>query len=125
QGLGALSAADPETGRSCAYTPGGRPAEAAPAATATPALDLAAAQALLQAGQLEEAEAAFAALGGADRGEALHGLGLVRFQHGDAGGALKLLEAAEALAPTARLSHNIALLLHRLGRRAEAIERQR
>src|SRR5262249_59689717 len=113
---------DRDIRRGCAYNPSGR--MPLPTQAATP-LDLAGAQKLLQAGRLDEAEAAFAALGGADRGDALHGLGLVRFQRGDATGALKLLEAAEALAPTARLSHNIALLLHRLGRRAEAIERQR
>ena len=76
----------------------------------------------LREGRLAAAEAGFAAIaGGTDRAGALHGLGLVRLQRGDAGGALPLLQAAFALAPEARTGHNLASVLDALGRGDEAI----
>src|SRR5207253_3180510 len=90
------------------------------------AATLADAQKLLESGKLDEAERAFQALvPGADDADALHGLGLVKFQRGDNAGALRLLEAANAMRPDRRFAHNAAVALHRQGRTAEAVERER
>ena len=102
---------EPPICRGCAFNPAGPP---------PPSLEDA--EQWLRDGQLAAAEAGFAAIaGGADRAGALHGLGLVRLQHGDATGALPLLQAAFALAPEARTGHNLATVLDSLGHGAEAI----
>jgi predicted O-linked N-acetylglucosamine transferase (SPINDLY family)/MoaA/NifB/PqqE/SkfB family radical SAM enzyme len=104
---------EPEICRGCAFNPSG--------ATAPAPAVVAEAQRQQQAGQLDRAEAGYrAALDSAQSGEALQGLGLARFQRGDAAGALPLLQAADALAPTPRLTHNIATVLAKLGRLVEA-----
>jgi predicted O-linked N-acetylglucosamine transferase (SPINDLY family)/MoaA/NifB/PqqE/SkfB family radical SAM enzyme len=95
----------------CAFNPAGVP---------PPALDDA--EHWLRDGRLDAAEAGFRAIGGdALHAGALHGLGLVRLQRGDAAGALPLLQAAFALAPDARTGHNLATALATLGRIDEAI----
>ncbi len=110
--------AEPEICRGCAFNPSG--------ATAPAPAVVAEAQRQQQAGQLNRAEAGYrAALNSAQSGEALQGLGLARFQRGDATGALPLLQAADALAPTPRLTHNIATILATLGRLPEATALQR
>ena len=63
-------------------------------------------------------------LGGPDAADALQGLGLLRFQGGDATAALPLLLAAEALTPDPRTRFNVATVLAALGRTSEAVERQ-
>lgn len=109
---------EPEICHGCAFNPSG---SALPAAA-----NVANARTLQRAGDIPGAEAGYrAALEGTEAGEALEGLGLARFQRGDAAGALPLLQAAEALAPSPRLTHNIATVLTALDRRADAIERQR
>jgi len=76
----------------------------------------------LREGRLAAAEAGFAAIaGGADRAGALHGLGLVRLQRGDAAAALPLLQAAFSLAPEARTGHNLASVLDSIGRSDAAV----
>ena len=110
--------AEPEICRGCAFNPSG--------ATAPAQVVVAEAQRRQQAGDLDRAEVGYrAALDAAKSGEALQGLGLARFQRGDAAGALPLLQAAEALAPTPRLTHNIATVMATLGRVGEATELQR
>ena len=95
----------------CAFNPAGMP---------PPSLD--AAEQWLRDGRLDAAEASFRAIAGtAEHASALHGLGLVRLQRGDAAAALPLLQAAYALAPEARHGHNLATTLAALGRAEEAI----
>ena len=102
---------EPAICRGCAFNPAGMP---------PPSLDDA--EQSLRDGLLASAEAGFAAIaGGAQQAGALHGLGLVRLQQGDAGSALPLLQAAFALAPEPRTGHNLASVLERLGRLDEAI----
>jgi predicted O-linked N-acetylglucosamine transferase (SPINDLY family) len=82
---------------------------------------LAEAQRLHREGRLDAASAAYCAcLAKAEAAEALQGLGLIRFQSGDASGALPLLQAAHALAPDARSAFNLAAVLAQLGRAPEA-----
>ncbi len=110
--------AEPEICRGCAFNPSG--------AMAPAPVVVADAQRQQQAGHLDRAEAGYrAALDAAQSGEALQGLGLARFQRGDAAGALPLLQAADALSPTPRLTHNIATVLATLGRLPEATALQR
>jgi len=110
---------EPEICLGCAFNPSG----AQPVRAKT---TLAEAGALQRAGKLEESAAAFAdLLATAESAEALQGLGLARFQQGDAVAALPLLEAAEALAPSARGTFNLAVVLAQLGRTAEAIAAHR
>ena len=85
-------------------------------------MTLAEAAALHRAGRLDEAAAAFTdLLDSSGAAEALQGLGLIRFQQGDATAALPLLDAAEAIAPSARGAFNRAIVLAQLGRGDEAI----
>ena len=80
------------------------------------------ATAALHASSFDVAEAGFRAiLGGADGIEALHCLGLIAQQRGDLAGSLMLIQAAHHLAPSARLAHNLAVVLSGLGRTDEAI----
>jgi protein O-GlcNAc transferase len=82
--------------------------------------------ALHRAGRLDEAATAFAdLLAQGCAAEALQGLGLVKFQQGEAACALPLLEAAEALAPTARGAFNLAIVLAALGRTGDAVAAHR
>ena len=83
---------------------------------------LAEATALHRAGRLDDAAAAFTnLLTTSGAAEALQGLGLIKFQQGDTAAALPLLEAADALAPSARGVFNRAVVLAQLGRTDEAI----
>lgn len=84
-----------------------------------------AARAAHLAQDLDGATRAYRALLPADAVEALHGLGLVWLQRGDAAAALPLLEAAHALAPEGRTAHNLAIVLQHRGRRDEALARLR
>ena len=52
---------------------------------------------------------------------AVHGLGLVHLMGGDSQAAEPLLRAAHALAPNARVTHNLAMALEKNSRREEAI----
>jgi predicted O-linked N-acetylglucosamine transferase (SPINDLY family)/MoaA/NifB/PqqE/SkfB family radical SAM enzyme len=98
----------------CAFNPSGAAAEAY--------LDPAEARRLHLAGDLDAAERAFTGLlSVGPSAEALQGLGLIRFQRGDAAGAAPLLQAAQAAAPEPRTAFNLAMVLARLDRRAEAI----
>ena len=79
-------------------------------------------KAALHASSFDLAETGFRAiLGGADGIEALHCLGLIALQRGDLAGALMLIQAAHHLAPSARMAHNLAVVLSGLGRTDEAI----
>jgi Flp pilus assembly protein TadD len=70
------------------------------------------AKAALHASSFDLAETGFRAiLGGADGIEALHCLGLIALQRGDLAGALMLIQAAHHLAPSARMAHNLAMVL--------------
>jgi len=106
---------EPEICLGCAFNPSGaQPVRAK--------ISLADAGALTRAGKLEEAAAAFAdLLATAESAEALQGLGLARFQQGDTAAALPLLEASEALSPSARGTFNLAIVLAQLGRTGEAM----
>ncbi len=110
---------EPEICLGCAFNPSGaKPARA----TQT----LADATTLHRAGKLDQAAAAFSdLLAEGASAEALQGLGLIRFQKDDPAGALPLLEAAEALAPTARGAFNLAVILAQLGRTADAMAAHR
>jgi predicted O-linked N-acetylglucosamine transferase (SPINDLY family) len=77
------------------------------------------------AGDLDAADAAYRGLLPSEAVDALHGLGLVAQQRGDFGTALGWIEAAHRLAASARSAHNLAVVLARLGRSAEAISRTR
>jgi tetratricopeptide (TPR) repeat protein len=80
------------------------------------------ARAALQVGSFDVAEAGFrAVLGDTDGIEALHCLGLIAQQRGDLAGSLMLIQAAHHLAPSARMAHNLAVVLSGLGRTDEAI----
>jgi predicted O-linked N-acetylglucosamine transferase (SPINDLY family) len=83
------------------------------------------ARAAHQAQDLEAAETAYRALLFPDAIEALHGLGLLHVTRDDPATALTLIEAAHRLAPEGRSAHNLAAVLKRLGRREEAIARER
>jgi MoaA/NifB/PqqE/SkfB family radical SAM enzyme len=112
---------EPEICLSCAFNPSGSYAgmKSAPPRFAN-------AQALLQAGKLDQAETVYnALLAGSDRAEALHGLGLVKVQRGDSASALPLLQAAHVLGPNARLTHNLASVLFLEGRTVDAIAYER
>jgi protein O-GlcNAc transferase len=77
------------------------------------------------AGDLEAANAAYRRLLPAGAAEALHGLGLVAQQRGELAAALACIEASHWLLPSARGAHNLAVVLARLGRTAEAMQRTR
>ena len=123
--LEAFVAREPEICGGCAFNPAGvamPQAEPAPQPVAPqPPITLAGAKALQAAGAAAAAEAQFRALlDAADAAEALQGLGLARFQQGDAAGAVDLLRAALALKPEPRTAYNTALALAGSGRQAEA-----
>ncbi|WP_181701939.1 O-linked N-acetylglucosamine transferase, SPINDLY family protein [Chthonobacter albigriseus] len=87
---------------------------------------IAAAEALLAAGDLAAADAAFLdGLSAARAADALHGLGVARLERDAPAEALSLLQAAEVLQPSERISHNMAVALLRLGRVNEAMARER
>ncbi|HUB10748.1 MAG TPA: radical SAM protein [Acetobacteraceae bacterium] len=102
---------EPPTCWGCAFNPAGaRPPS------------LADAEQWLRDCRLDAADAGFTAIaGGAQQAAALHGLGLVRVQRGDAAGAVPLLQAAFALGAEARAGQNLASTLVMLGRNDEAI----
>lgn len=113
---------EPSICAGCAFNPAGSP----PPALAPPALPpsalpptLADAERWLREGRLDAAEVGFRAR--MAEPEALHGLGLVRLQRGDAHGAVALLQAAHSLAPDARSGHNLATALEAAARPQEAI----
>ncbi len=109
---------EPEICLGCAYNPSGAQKSVKPSRERAQEHQL--------AGRLEAAEVEFRALlEGEDTSAALQGLGLVRFQRGDAAGALPLLQAARALKPDAALNHNCAIVLAQLGRRSEAAALER
>ncbi|MEM9385382.1 MAG: sulfotransferase [Pseudomonadota bacterium] len=90
---------------------------------------LAQAQAAHRSGQLAAAERAYVQLSElpsatpTQRADAHYGLGTVRFQRGQLGGALAALDAALAIdSQVAEYHFNRALVLERLVRRGEAIE---
>ena len=116
--LSAYAAQEPQICVGCAYNP------SATTTRVEPTLERA--QAFQAAGRLEEAEAEFRGLlNGANVAEALKGMGLIHYQRGEAAAALPLLQAARALQPDPVTTHNCAILLDRLGRRAEAIVLER
>lgn len=82
---------------------------------------LAGAAALLSAGRLPEAEAAYRSLAEAGNvAEVLHGIGAARLAAGDAEGALPYLDAAAVLGSESRFAFNRAAALVRLHRIADA-----
>lgn len=122
--LEAFVAKEPEICGGCAFNPAGAAApqaEPAPQPDSPAPVTLAGAKALQAAGAAAAAEAQFRGLlDAADAAEALQGLGLARFQQGDAAGAVDFLRAALALKPDARAAYNTALALSGSGRPAEA-----
>ncbi len=74
---------------------------------------------------LDTAATAYRALLSPDAVEALHGLGLLHLERGDPATALGMLETAHRLAPEGRTAHNLSVVLKRLGRRDDAIARER
>ncbi|MGA3398707.1 MAG: hypothetical protein ABSC95_05770 [Acetobacteraceae bacterium] len=83
------------------------------------------ARAAHHAHDLDTAESAYRTLLSPDAVEALHGLGLLHLARNDAAVALTLIETAHRLAPEGRSAHNLSVVLKRLGRREEAIARER
>ncbi|HUB48492.1 MAG TPA: hypothetical protein VMB73_26250 [Acetobacteraceae bacterium] len=77
------------------------------------------------AGDLSGADAAYRLLLPPDAVEALHGTGLLHLARGDLAAAAVLIEAAHRLMPDGRTAHNLALVLQRLGRTADALARLR
>jgi len=106
---------EPEICRGCAFNPSGSFARTAPP------VRLEQARQLQQAGRLDEAATILhSVIAGGGAAEALHLLGVLRFQQGRAAEALPLLEAAVALAPEPRARHNLAVVLQAGGRLEEA-----
>jgi predicted O-linked N-acetylglucosamine transferase (SPINDLY family)/MoaA/NifB/PqqE/SkfB family radical SAM enzyme len=107
----------------CTFNPQGLPRSDPASVDASPLARRAEAAAILQRqGHVDEAAAQFrAVLNEAGSVPALQGLGEVALQRGEYDPAMRMLDAVQHLAPSARNAHNLAWALHGVGRRDEAV----